>query len=206
MYNTIRTRPYFIFQAIIVLSEEPGDGPDFKASLKLKLEKSTFATDSLRYLNLIYVKGFKVINLNNFKRSSHYIDTLPVYGDELRSALGFFNFLLSFCKALRYHMKQLESFATKHPAKKLISWDQHPEIKEKYYALCKVVKASNSLHTLPSDLNQVGKIIFNSDACKSCLAPGLLRLAKNTPNLRHSVYFAYGSWNNIKSVLEHMKV
>ena len=159
-----------IFQAIIILSEEPGDGPDFKASLKLKLEKPTFATDSLRYLNLIYVKGFKVINLNNFKRSSHYIDTLPVYGDELRSALGFFNFLLSFCKALRYHMKQLESFATKHPAKKLISWDQHPEIKEKYYTLCKVVKASNSLHTLPSDLNQVGKIIFNSDACKSCLA------------------------------------
>jgi len=38
------------------------------------------------------------------------------------------------------------------------------------------------------------------------MAPGLPRLAKNTPNLRHSVYFAYGSWNNIKSVLEHMKV
>ena len=159
-----------IFQAIKVLSQEPGNGPKFKASLKLKLEKSTFATDSLRYLNLIYVKGFKVINLNNFKRSSHYIENMPSHGDELRSALGFFNFLLSFCKSLRYHMKNLESFAIKYPAKKLIEWENHQELKNEYLTLCKVVKASNSLHTLPSDLNQIAKIIYNSDACSSSLA------------------------------------
>ena len=180
-----------IFQAIKVLSQEPGNGPDFKSSLKLKLEKSSFATDSLRYLNLIYVKGFKVINLNNFKRSSNYIDTLPVHGDELRSALGFFNFLLSFCKSLRYHMKELESFATKHPAKKIIVWDQHPNLREKYHTLCKVVKASNSLHTLPSDLNQVGKIIYNSDACSSSLA--------------YLVGFTLKPFSNVKTDFQHIK-
>ena len=180
-----------IFQAIKVLSQEPGNGPDFKSSLKLKLEKSSFATDSLRYLNLIYVKGFKVINLNNFKRSSNYIDTLPVHGDELRSALGFFNFLLSFCKSLRYHMKELESFATKHPAKKIIGWDQHPNLREKYHTLCKVVKASNSLHTLPSDLNQVGKIIYNSDACSSSLA--------------YLVGFTLKPFSNVKTDFQHIK-
>ena len=42
-----------LFQAINSLSEPPGPGPKFKAGLKLKLEKSQLATNSLRYLNII---------------------------------------------------------------------------------------------------------------------------------------------------------
>ena len=159
-----------IFQAINLLSQDPGPGPKYKASLKLKLEKSTFATDSIRYLNLIYIKGFQVINLNNFKKSCKYIDTLPSHGDELRSAMGFFNFLLSFCKALRYHMKHLEAFATKYPAKKAIKWDEHPKLRTQYDTLCKVIKASNCLQTLPADLNQLGKVVYNADACSASVA------------------------------------
>ena len=52
-----------LFQAINTLSQNPGPGPtNFKATLKLKLEKSCFATTSIKYLNLIYIKGFQVIN------------------------------------------------------------------------------------------------------------------------------------------------
>ena len=158
-----------IFQSINILSQNPGTGPNFKATLKLKLEKSTFSRESIRYLNLIYIKGFQVINLDNFKKSNKHLEQLPANGDELRSALGFFNFLLSFCKSLRFHMKHLEAFATKHPAKKAIAWEKHPDIKQKYMKLCKIITASNSLQTLPADLNQLGKVYFNSDACPASL-------------------------------------
>ena len=171
-----------LFQAINSLSEPPGPGPKFKAGLKLKLEKSQLATNSLRYLNIIYLKGYKIISLENFKKSYKYIDTLPATGDELRSAIGFFNFLLSFCKNLRFHLKAMETLATKHPAKKSINWDSIPEIQTKYEALIKIVKASNCLHSLPPDLAQIAHFIFNSDACSNSLAYVLGFSLKPLPN------------------------
>ena len=149
-----------LFQAINTLSQDPGPGPtNFRATLKLKLEKSCFATTSIKYLNLIYIKGFQVINTDNFKKSCKYLDTLPSHGDELRSAIGFTNYLLSFTKSLRYLLRNLEILAAKHPAKKAIQWDKYPEQKQEYNLLCQTIKASNCLHTLPSDLNQVDKVV-----------------------------------------------
>ena len=196
--NTEQTRLHFqihiqilltLFQAINTLSQDPGPGPTkFKATLKLKLEKSCFATTSIRYLNLIYIKGYQVINTDNFKKSCKYLDTLPSNGDELRSALGFTNYLLAFTKSLRYLVKNLESFAAKHPAKKAIQWDQHPTLKQEYNLLCQTIKASNCLHTLPSDLNQLDKVVFSTDACSAslsyCIAFSLKPLPlspRNTP-------------------------
>ena len=179
-----------LFQAINALSQDPGIGPDkFGATLKLKLEKSCFATTSIRYLNLIYIKGYQVINTDNFKKSCKYLDTLPSNGDELRSALGFTNYLLSFTKSLRYLVKNLETLATKHPAKKAIQWDQYPTLKQEYQLLCQTIKASNCLHTLPPDLNQLDMVVFNTDACSVSLSycvafstkPLPSDFSKNTP-------------------------
>ena len=178
-----------LFQAINTLSQDPGSGPTrFKPTLKLKLEKSCFATTSIRYLNLIYIKGYQVINTDNFKKSCKYLDNLPSNGDELRSALGFTNYLLAFTKSLRYLVKNLESFAAKHSAKKAIQWEHHPTLKQEYKLLCQTIKASNCLHTLPSDLNQLNSIVFNTDACSAslsyCIAFSLKPLPtspKNTP-------------------------
>ena len=171
-----------LFQAINTLSEKPGQGPKFKAGLKLKLEKSQLATNCLRYLNIIYLKGYKIICLENFKKSFKYIDALPATGDDLRSAIGFFNFLLTFCKNLRFHMKCIEDFAAKHPAKKSVDWENNPEIKSKYETLIKVVKASNCLHTLPADWTQIAKLIFNSDSCSNSLAYVIGFTLKPMPN------------------------
>ena len=173
-----------LFQAINTLSQNPGPGPtNFKATLKLKLEKSCFATTSIKYLNLIYIKGFQVINTDNFKKSCKYLDTLPSHGDELRSAIGFTNYLLSFTKSLRYLLRNLETLAAKHPAKKAIQWDKYPEQKQEYQLLCQTIKASNCLHTLPSDLNQIDKVVFNTDACSAstsyCVAFSLKPVPSN---------------------------
>ena len=97
-----------IFSAINALSVDPGPGPKFKSTLKLRLEKSVFAATSLRYLNTIYLRGHKTIDLQNFKRSVAYITEAPATGDELRSAIGFFSFLLNFVPNLRFHLKKTE--------------------------------------------------------------------------------------------------
>ena len=105
-----------LFHAISQLSRPPGPGPIFHASVKLKLEKSSLGATSLRYLNTIYISGFKVIQLEAFKKSSPFFQTLPQHGDDLRSALGFFNFLLGYVKNLRFFMSKLENFLPKSPS------------------------------------------------------------------------------------------
>ena len=159
-----------LFHAIAQLSRSPGQGPSFYASVKLKLEKSSLAAQSLRYLNTIYISGFKVIHLDSFKKSANFFQALPQNGDELRSALGFFNYLLNYCQNLRFFMTKLEVFAQKFPAKKAINWENALEVKQSYLSLCKIIQSSNSLHTLPSDLNQLSKVIWNSDACFNSMA------------------------------------
>ena len=149
-----------LFHAIFQLSRPPGAGPAFHASVKVKLEKSSLAAQSLRYLNTIYISGYKVIHLDSFKRSANFFQALPQHGDELRSALGFFNYLLNYCRNLRFYMTKLENFAQKFPAKKAIDWEKAPEVKTSYMSLCDIIQSSNSLHTLPSDLNQISKVIF----------------------------------------------
>ena len=72
-----------IFSAINALSALPGDHPPFKSTAKLKLEKSCFAAESLRYLNIVYLRGYRAIDLDNFKRSTLHISELPNTGDEL---------------------------------------------------------------------------------------------------------------------------
>ena len=39
-----------------------------------------------------------------------------------------------------------------------------------YWNLCEIVKANNSLHTLPDDYAQIDKYIINADACSSSLS------------------------------------
>ena len=75
--------------------------------------------------------------------------------------------MLSFTKSLRYLLRNLEILAAKHPAKKAIQWDKYPEQKQEYNLLCQTIKASNCLHTLPSDLNQIDKVVFNTDSCSA---------------------------------------
>ena len=159
-----------IFSAINALSVDPGPGPKFKSTLKLRLEKSVFAATSLRYLNTIYLRGHKTIDLQNFKRSVAYITEAPATGDELRSAIGFFSFLLNFVPNLRFHLKKLNALAETYPAKKSIMWENHPKIKESYFDLCKVIQSNTALHTLPDDLSQIHKYVMNSDSCNASLS------------------------------------
>ena len=147
-----------IFSAINALSAPPGDRPPFKATAKLKLEKSCFAAESLRYLNIVYLRGYRAIDLDNFKRSNLYISELPSNGDELRSAIGFFSFLLSFVPNLRFYLKHLNDLASKHSAKKVINWENFPEIRSTYLSLCQIVQNNTALHTLPDDLSQVHRL------------------------------------------------
>ena len=159
-----------IFSSIDALSEDPGDKQPFKSSLKLRLEKSVFAATSIRYLNIVYVRGYKAIDLQNFKKSVAYISQLPASGDELRSAIGFFAFLISFVPNLRFHLKSLSSLADNHPAKKSITWQNFPDLESTYLNLCQVVQNNTALHTLPDDLGQIHRFILNADACNASLS------------------------------------
>ena len=159
-----------IFSAINTLSAQPGAHPPFQSSLKLRLEKSVFAATSLRYLNIVYLRGHRAIDLQNFKKSIIHISELPTTGDQLRSALGFYAFLINFVPNLRYHLKSLNSLADLHPAKKSINWNKYPKLEAIYHNLCKVVQNNTALHTLPDDLCQISKFILNADACNQSLS------------------------------------
>ena len=95
-----------IFSSIDALSVDPGDKPPFKPPLKLRLEKSVFASTSIRYLNIVYLRGYKAIDLQNFKQSAVHISELPETGDQLRSAIGFFSFLINFVPNLRFYLRR----------------------------------------------------------------------------------------------------
>ena len=159
-----------IFSAIDALSVDPGPNPPFKSSLKLRLEKSVFASTSIRYLNIVYLRGYKAIDLQNFKKSAVHISELPSTGDDLRSAIGFFAFLINFVPNLRYHLKSLAVLADAHPAKKSIIWSNYPDLQSSYLNLCKVVQNNTALHTLPDDLAQISKFVLNADACNASLS------------------------------------
>ena len=159
-----------IFSSIDALSVDPGDKPPFKSPLKLRLEKSVFASTSIRYLNIVYLRGYKAIDLQNFKQSAVHISELPETGDQLRSAIGFFSFLINFVPNLRFYLKGLTSLAEAHPAKKSISWENHPALKASYLSLCQVVQNNNALHTLPDDLSQIYRFVLNADACNASLS------------------------------------
>ena len=159
-----------IFSAINTLSAQPGTHPPFQSSLKLRLEKSVFAATSLRYLNIVYLRGHRAIDLQNFKKSIIHISELPITGDQLRSALGFYAFLINFVPNLRFHLKNLNSLADLHPAKKTINWNKYPKLEAIYHNLCKVVRNNTALHTLPDDLCQINKFILNADACNQSLS------------------------------------
>ena len=159
-----------MFSSINTLSVNPGENPPFKSSLKLRLEKSVFAATSIRYLNIVYLRGYKAIDIQNFKQSAVHISELPSTGDNLRSAVGFFSFLISFVPSLRYYLKDLTTLADAHPAKKSIIWEQHPVLKSTYLDLCQVVQNNNALHTLPDDLSQIFRFVVNPDACNASLS------------------------------------
>ena len=159
-----------MFSSINTLSVNPGENPPFKSSLKLRLEKSVFAATSIRYLNIVYLRGYKAIDIQNFKQSAVHISELPSTGDNLRSAIGFFSFLISFVPSLRYYLKDLTTLADAHPAKKSIVWEKHPVLKSTYLDLCQVVQNNNALHTLPDDLSQIFRFVVNPDACNASLS------------------------------------
>ena len=159
-----------IFSAINALSVDPGDAPPFRSSLKLRLEKSVFAATSIRYLNIVYLRGYKAIDLQNFKKSAVHISEIPATGDDLRSAIGFFSFLINFVPNLRFHLKNLISLADDHPAKKSIVWQNHPDLKSTYLNLCQVVQNNTALHTLPDDLCQIHRFLLNADASNAALS------------------------------------
>ena len=176
-----------IFSSIDALSVDPGPNPPFKSSLKLRLEKSVFASTSIRYLNIVYLRGYKAIDLQNFKKSAVHISQLPSTGDDLRSAIGFFAFLINFVPNLRFHLKSLAVLADAHPAKKSIIWSNYPDLQSSYLNLCKVVQNNTALHTLPDDLAQISRFVLNADACNASLSylSGFTLLAD--PQNQHTV-------------------
>ena len=109
------------------------------------------STASLRYLNIVYLRGFRTIDLNNFKRSVLHISEAPPSGDELRSAIGFFSFLLNFVPNLRFYLKHLNTLASKYPAKKLISWLNTQTWKKPIFIsvkLCRVTRPFTHFQTI----------------------------------------------------------
>ena len=158
-----------LLMTTIELSRQPENSNRPFQPVKFKIEKAALFKNSVKFLNFIYIGNHQIINLEAFKGATN-LDSLPTTGEALASRMSFFNYFMAYIPNLRYLCKDLEAFGQKFPNNKILPWNEHPELQQKYKNLAATSRALSGIAVLPNDLNKINFLVLSSDACNKTMA------------------------------------
>ena len=194
-----------LFQSMIQASPAPSKQNPCPASMKLKLEKSVFLAQHCRFLNVVYLDNYQIIQLEAYKKNYDALQAPPTTGDGLRSILCFLTHFLIYIPKLRYLSHDLEAFARQHPGAQKLGWTT--KLKDKYKTLTAAAQLITGLKALPDDLAQLEHVVISSDACPNTIAFNI-GLVLKTPGkegdgLRETTCHLYRNYS--ANLPEHLK-
>ena len=158
-----------VFIALLQASP-PVQNSTTPSPMKIKFEKSTFFSDSARFLNYVYLRGHVVINLDAYKKHYTSLDQPPETDEDLKSFLSWLQYFSNYIPCLWFLVTKLNKFATQHPGSRALPWEKNKELFKQYKTLTLATRQISGLQVLPDDLTQVAYLVISSDASNETYA------------------------------------